>query len=84
MPTVTNRANYIHWIDDLLGLSSPEPNESGEPQGLLWGRSQTNQVRRGGCCGAGAKQIRCTAGAAVGRLDSERRQSWEVGGAVVG
>lgn len=24
VPTVTNRANYIHWINDLLQLSSPE------------------------------------------------------------
>ena len=24
VPPVTNRANYIHWINDLLLLSSPE------------------------------------------------------------
>ena len=24
MPTLTNRANYIHWLHDLLLLSSPE------------------------------------------------------------
>jgi 23S rRNA (adenine1618-N6)-methyltransferase len=23
VPPVTNRANYIHWIEDLLALSSP-------------------------------------------------------------
>lgn len=23
VPPVTNRANYIHWLEDLLALSSP-------------------------------------------------------------
>lgn len=26
VPTVTNRANYIHWLSDLLALSSPAGN----------------------------------------------------------
>jgi len=33
VPTVTNRANYIHWINDLLALSSPEPNGGSESGG---------------------------------------------------
>lgn len=24
VPPITNRANYIHWLEDLLGLSAPE------------------------------------------------------------
>lgn len=24
VPPVTNRANYIHWLQDLLGLSAPK------------------------------------------------------------
>ena len=24
MPPLTNRANYIHWLQDLLGLSAPK------------------------------------------------------------
>ena len=31
VPTVTNRANYIHWINDLLNLSPPEPREGSDP-----------------------------------------------------
>lgn len=51
VPTVINRANYVHWINDLLGLSSPEPNESGLIEGLD--------------IGCGTNLIYCLLGAAV-------------------
>ena len=33
VPTVTNRANYVHWVNDLLALSAPEPAAGEEPGG---------------------------------------------------
>lgn len=29
VPPVTNRANYLHWVNDLLALSAPEETHGG-------------------------------------------------------
>ena len=36
VPPVTNRANYIHWLEDLLALSSPPGAPSAARPGVAW------------------------------------------------
>ena len=37
VPPVTNRANYIHWLEDLLALSAPPGEWSGVgPSLVMW------------------------------------------------
>ncbi|KAJ9523354.1 hypothetical protein QJQ45_005399 [Haematococcus lacustris] len=52
VPTVTNRCNYLHWVNDLLQLSSPQRPT---PQTLV----------RGLDVGCGASLIYCLLGAAL-------------------
>jgi len=52
VPTVTSRANYIHWINDLLGLSSPEPEE-GTGGWWLWVVVIDGRLGRVCCWGLG-------------------------------
>jgi 23S rRNA (adenine1618-N6)-methyltransferase len=55
VPTVTNRANYIHWINDLLALSAPQrasPAGESKEHMPLDSRAQGGRVQRN----AGARQ----------------------------
>lgn len=43
IPAVTNRANYIHWINDLLQLSAPPGEQKYLPR-HCHGRMNTQQL----------------------------------------
>ncbi|KAG2448442.1 hypothetical protein HYH02_006334 [Chlamydomonas schloesseri] len=57
VPPVTNRANYLHWINDLLDLSAPQEEYGGTAGELL--------PLRGLDIGCGANFIYCLLGAAL-------------------
>lgn len=43
LPTVTNRLNYIHWLQDLLTLSSPPGNVNPNGVGPNWGKEENGR-----------------------------------------
>ncbi|KAG1674416.1 hypothetical protein FOA52_012943 [Chlamydomonas sp. UWO 241] len=55
VPTLTSRANYLHWVHDLLQLSRPEEGA----------RSAAGSALRGLDIGCGANYIYCLLGAAI-------------------
>ncbi|PNW88779.1 hypothetical protein CHLRE_01g044150v5 [Chlamydomonas reinhardtii] len=57
VPPVTNRANYLHWVNDLLALSAPEETHGGAAGELL--------PLRGLDIGCGANFIYCLLGAVL-------------------
>jgi 23S rRNA (adenine1618-N6)-methyltransferase len=62
VPPLTNRANYIHWLQDLLALSSPPDGGGGAaPAGAAGGRRVDAAAGRdrddGGGGGSGGRQL---------------------------